>query len=197
MACGIGRHAVSFARAGHAVTAVDLSETFLDKGRALAAEAGVQVEFLCQDLRSLAFKDTFDVVTWIERSMWEQATLRSIHDSLKVGGRFIFDVRNPDHPRAKHRGGNWRTWTERDGVFELERHETDEATGLHEDVWITIDTINETIVEKGAAGPAMSLEETLDLARRAGFSEVELRTMEGPLFAGGEEPYWLWAVANK
>ena len=43
----------------------------------------MQVEFLCQNLRSLAFKDTFDVVTWIERSMWEQATLLSIHDSLK------------------------------------------------------------------------------------------------------------------
>ena len=39
-------------------------------------------------------------------------------------------MRNPDHPWSSIAAGNWRTWTERDGVFEVERHETDEATGL-------------------------------------------------------------------
>ncbi len=32
---------------------------------------------------------------------------------------------------------------------------------------------------------------------RVGFKNIELRTAEGEVFHGGEEPYWLWIVARR
>ena len=45
LACGIGAHAIHWAKRGHAVTAVDLSETLIGKAREMAAGEGVDVEF--------------------------------------------------------------------------------------------------------------------------------------------------------
>jgi len=32
---------------------------------------------------------------------------------------------------------------------------------------------------------------------KAGFTEIELRTMNGDVFHGGQNPRWLWLVARK
>jgi SAM-dependent methyltransferase len=50
VACGQGRNAVWLALQGHQVTAVDISDVAVEQGRAIAAEAGVDVEFLTRDL---------------------------------------------------------------------------------------------------------------------------------------------------
>jgi len=42
----------------------------------------------------------------------------------------------------------------------------------------------------------LSLDDKVRMVRGAGFDPVELRTMEGGLFTGGEEPYWLWLVGR-
>jgi len=41
------------------------------------------------------------------------------------------------------------------------------------------------------------LQTALDELSKAGFKGIELRTAEGEVFKGGEEPYWLWIVARK
>ena len=83
-------------------------------------------------------------------------------------------------------------------MFYLERHETDEQTGLREDVWITIDTHSGLIEEKVNSVPRVwSLDEKLDTLRATGFGTVELQTLDGQAFDGGVEPYWLWVVAKK
>ena len=50
LACGAGRNAVWLARQGWRVTGVDFSEVALGKARALAAEAGVEVEWVQADV---------------------------------------------------------------------------------------------------------------------------------------------------
>lgn len=50
LACGQGRNAVWLALQGHEVTAIDHSDVAVEQGRAIAAEAGVRVEFLTRDL---------------------------------------------------------------------------------------------------------------------------------------------------
>jgi SAM-dependent methyltransferase len=50
LACGEGRNAIWLARRGWAVTAVDWSEVALERGRKLAAEAGVAVEWIRADV---------------------------------------------------------------------------------------------------------------------------------------------------
>jgi len=50
LGAGQGRNAVWLAQQGHAVTAVDLSDVAVEQGRAAAAAAGVNVEFIVADL---------------------------------------------------------------------------------------------------------------------------------------------------
>lgn len=197
LACGIGTHAIAWAQQGHRVTAIDLSQTFLDEGRRLAEEAGVAVDFQVMSIQDLDFDGAFDVVTWIEPSFSDEAVIRSIHRALRPGGHFLLDVRNPDHPRTQSRTSNWRTWREEDGVFHLERHETDPETGLPRDEWIEIDTVHDRAVRRVAGGERrLPLAEKRDLLWALGF-ETQLRTMAGEPFTHGEEPYWLWMLSTR
>ena len=198
LACGIGIHAVHWATQGHVVTAVDISETFLAKARARAVDQGSSVEYVVSDVHALAYDQAFDVVTWIEGAGFDQDMVGRIHGFLDEGGRYVLDARNPDSPKARFRGSDWRTWREADGIFYLERHETDEETGQHEDVWITIDTHREVIEEQAnISAKSLDLHRKIEVLKRSGFRSVELWTMEAEPFTVGEDPYWLWVVATK
>ena len=52
LACGEGRNAVWLAEQGWDATGVDFSDAGLDKGRRLAADRGVEVEWVCADATS-------------------------------------------------------------------------------------------------------------------------------------------------
>jgi SAM-dependent methyltransferase len=197
LACGTGAHAIYWAAQGHQVTAVDLSDTFIAEAKRTASERGVGVDFQVCDITTLDYRDAFDVVTWIERSFFNQKIVNAVHRFLRHKGYFIFDDRNPHHPRTQGRGGNWRTWREKGGVFYLERHETSEETGEREDVWITIDPDRALITEKFGRFRPISLDAKTDMMRRAGFSHVALYTMEGTVLADDNGPYWLWVVGTK
>ena len=54
LACGEGRNAVWLAEQGWAVTGVDFAEAGLDKGRRLAAQRGIEVDWICADATSWA-----------------------------------------------------------------------------------------------------------------------------------------------
>ena len=61
--CGTGNAAIRAAQRGGTVTGLDIVPALLDQGRALAAEAGVTVEFVEGDAEDLPFEDaSFDVV---------------------------------------------------------------------------------------------------------------------------------------
>ena len=63
LACGEGRNAVWLAQQGWTVTGVDFSDVGLDKGRRLAAERGVEVDWVCADVTSWAAPDAvYDLV---------------------------------------------------------------------------------------------------------------------------------------
>ncbi len=63
LACGEGRNAVWLAEQGWAVTGVDFSDAGLDKGRRLAAERGVAVDWICADATSWdPPADSYDLV---------------------------------------------------------------------------------------------------------------------------------------
>jgi SAM-dependent methyltransferase len=198
LACGTGVHAVHWAKQGHTVTGVDVSETFIAQARARATREGVSVEYIVSDIRDFPYPAKYDVVTWIENSFFDEDVVTHVYQYLADGGCFVLDVRNPENPRAKLRQGNWRTWREENGVFYLERHETDGQTGVHEDAWITIDPQRELIEERvNTTECPMTLDQKMHAMKTAGFDPVELRTMEGYLHSGGEEPYWLWLVGRR
>ena len=58
--CGGGRHAVELARRGCRVTGVDVSREFLNLARERASRAGLEVELVELDMRSLRYDGEFD-----------------------------------------------------------------------------------------------------------------------------------------
>ena len=99
LACGEGTFAVELARRGYRVTGVDLSPEMLELAREKAREAGVTVEFLQQDMRSLDLPWRFDLVTcWYDslNYLLEHEdllkTFANVAEVLNPDGLFIFDM---------------------------------------------------------------------------------------------------------
>lgn len=60
--CGEGQTAVFFARNGYIVSAFDVTESGVEKGKKLAESAGVEVDFFRADLLQYEFKRDFDII---------------------------------------------------------------------------------------------------------------------------------------
>jgi SAM-dependent methyltransferase len=102
LACGTGRVALELARAGHAVTAVDVSELMLSHA---ATKPGAEdVDWVQQDARELKLRTKFALVTLAGNSLQafltnedRDAVLKAVYRQLRPGGRFAFSTRFP-HP---------------------------------------------------------------------------------------------------
>jgi len=198
LACGHGAHAAYWARQGHHVLAIDVSETFIAEAKRRHGPVAT-LEFCVKDIKAVRASGTYDLVTWVERSFFDQEMCQIISSALKPNGLFVTDVRNPNHPKTKRNKSDWRTWRQGNGVFFLEKHETDPATGVHEDLWITVDPENGTVLEEYELSPQSEdeIDNMKQLLCEAGVTEIELKTMMAEPFTGGSQSYWLWLVARK
>lgn len=106
--CGPGRHAVEFAKAGLAVTGVDVSRRFLELAAAQARAAGVAASFFEVDARQMPFENEFDAVVSICQGAFglmggdDSLVLKRMAESLKPGGVLVltafsslFEASNP------------------------------------------------------------------------------------------------------
>jgi ubiquinone/menaquinone biosynthesis C-methylase UbiE len=93
--CGPGRHAIELAKAGLAVTGVDVSRRFLEIAAANARSAGVKASFFEVDARQMPFDDEFDAVISICQGGFglmgndDALVLRRMTESAKPGGRVV------------------------------------------------------------------------------------------------------------
>lgn len=98
LACGQGRHSIELAKRGFTVVGLDYSEPFIEKAKADAKEAEVNVEFVQGDMRQFPYKGEFDVVLMLFTDFGyfddktNQKVIEGIFRSLKPGGRFLIDV---------------------------------------------------------------------------------------------------------
>lgn len=107
IASGPGRHAISFAKRGFAVTAVDLSTTLLRHAHAQAQKEEAQVKFLQLDMRSMDFHEEFDLAVQLFSSFGyfptveeDASILQGARRSLRNVGYYAIDLMNP-HVLAK------------------------------------------------------------------------------------------------
>jgi len=100
VACGTGVVAVTAARRGAQVKALDLSPVLLEEARKNAALAQVQIEFTEGDAEALPYKDgEFDVVLSQFGHMFAprpEVAIRQMLRVLKPGGRIAFSTWPPD-----------------------------------------------------------------------------------------------------
>jgi SAM-dependent methyltransferase len=104
--CGVGRHAITFAREGLRVTGVDLSEGMLAEAREAATKAGVRVDWVLADVCLWQSPTPFDAAVCIcegglglaeqdeEPVGHDLAILRNVHASLKTGAPFVLTALN-------------------------------------------------------------------------------------------------------
>lgn len=100
LGCGGGQCSVAFALRGARVTGIDFAAGQLAFARKLAAEHGVEVDFLQRDLRDLSpfADDSRDIVFSAFALMYlddRPRVFREVRRVLKPGGIFAFSV---DHP---------------------------------------------------------------------------------------------------
>ena len=99
--CGPGLYAERFARAGYAVTGVDISSRSLAYAQASAAEAGLAITYSCQDYLTLDLAGMFDLMTMIScdygalSAAQRRALLGRLYGQLQPGGGLLLDVFTP------------------------------------------------------------------------------------------------------
>ena len=103
MACGAGRHSISFAKKGYKVTAVDLSEKLLDEAKKNASLAKVNIDFVLSDILEFESNEKFDLAVnlftslgYFENDDENFAVIIKAFKFLNKGGFFVLDYFNRD-----------------------------------------------------------------------------------------------------
>lgn len=95
LGCGTGPDACHFAEAGMRVTGIDISPTAIDLAKKQAADRGLDVTWIVGDACDLSRAGRFDAVLdahmlhCLALAPDRTALIRSVADTLIVGGRFI------------------------------------------------------------------------------------------------------------
>jgi ubiquinone/menaquinone biosynthesis C-methylase UbiE len=100
VACGTGNATLPAAKTGAKVTGLDLTPSLLEAGKAAAADAGVEIEWVEGDAEQLPFEDdSFDVVMSVFGSMFapdHKTAAAEIARVMKPGGRMAICAWTPD-----------------------------------------------------------------------------------------------------
>ena len=99
--CGTGGNAVWLAKQGWKVTAVDYSVVAIERGMRLAAEAGVDIEFIVADASKFQPRGHYDLITcfYIQLFPLQRADLLSnMSGALAPGGTLLFVSHDKSNP---------------------------------------------------------------------------------------------------
>jgi len=100
LACGWGRHSIELARRGCVVTGYDQSSDYIERAKADAKSACVDVAFQRVDMRELDEVSQYDAVLSMSTSLAfysddvNEDIVRRIHCALKPEGTCVFDQGN-------------------------------------------------------------------------------------------------------
>lgn len=106
LCCGEGRHSVLFAKRGHQVSGLDLTNDFLTTAKQNAKKMKLNIDFVRGDMKKTStyfLKNNFDLVVslynsfgFFDRKSDDLKTLKEVHQVLKPGGIFIINTINGD-----------------------------------------------------------------------------------------------------
>jgi len=103
MACGAGRHAITFAKLGFKVTAVDISQLLISEAKKSAEQEDVELDFVLSDILEFETNKKFDLVVnlftsigYFDNDEDNYAVIKKAYDLLNDGGYFVLDYFNKD-----------------------------------------------------------------------------------------------------
>jgi SAM-dependent methyltransferase len=115
LACGYGRHSLSFARKGYAVVGVDITPEYIDDARKTAKSESLNAVFINADIRDVRFDNEFDVVLnmadgaigYLETDEENLKIFDAISKALKRGGKHFMDICNAEYAEFHFPKTNW------------------------------------------------------------------------------------------
>ncbi len=174
---GTGRLAVPLARAGMEVVAVEQAARYVERARAAAEAAGVDVELHCADATRFVPPRGCDAAFnwWTSFGYFPDdesnlEMLRRAHDALIRGGRFALDFHNTASVLRHFRA---HEVTELDGVVLARDNRVDLARGVLHKQW-TIVTPDGRRVDRPSAVRLYTPDQLAALVERAGFVDLRL-----------------------
>lgn len=103
LCCGTGRLTVPIAKAGYNICGVDNTSSMLEQAKVKASEAGLEINFIEADIRSLNLQEKFDFIFIPFNSihhLYKNEDLfkafNGVKNHLKEGGLFLLDCFNPN-----------------------------------------------------------------------------------------------------
>ena len=103
LCCGTGRLTIPIAKDGYNICGVDYTPSMLEQAKAKATEAGLRIDFIEADIRTLGLQEQFDLIFIPFNSIHHLyrnedlfKALDNVKKHLKDGGLFLFDCFNPN-----------------------------------------------------------------------------------------------------
>ena len=95
--CGEGQAAVFFAKTGYLVSAFDVAESGIEKGKHLAEISHVEVDFFCADMLTYRLSNKFDVIYASGTLQYlpedeRKSFFKNLKDNTETGGIHVFNV---------------------------------------------------------------------------------------------------------
>ena len=175
LGCGVGRHALEFARRGFRVTAVDRTRAYLDTAANAAAAAQLTLEVVEADMRSFRRPGAFDVAVnlftsfgYFENPDDDRRVARNLFDSLRPGGTLVMEMLGKE---ILARDFQERNWMEEDGVILFEERKIGRAWSWIENRWILL--AEDRRIEMQLSNRLYAAAKLLALLSDAGFAAVE------------------------
>lgn len=104
MACGSGRHAISFAKRGYDVTAVDISERLISNAKSIAEQNNVSIDFILSDILDFHSPKQFNIslnlftsIGYFDSDEENFQVILKAYELLAEGGYFIIDYFNKSY----------------------------------------------------------------------------------------------------
>lgn len=101
LCCGTGRLTIPIAEDGYNISGVDYTFSMLEQAK--ASEAGLKIEFIEADIRTLDLQNKYDLIfipfnsihhLYLNEDLFK--AFNTVKKHLKTGGRFLLDCFNPN-----------------------------------------------------------------------------------------------------
>ncbi len=176
LCCGPGRHALELARQGFRVTGVDRTGCSIERAGKSADEAGVDIEFVRDNMRAFRRSDAFDAAINMFTSFGyfddpddDRRILDNIYRSLKKGGCLLMELEGKEILAKKFQP---RDWVEQEGVFLLQEREAVDNWSCLKNRWILV--TDGRVEEFHLRLRVYSAHELTSLMKEAGFGEISV-----------------------
>jgi len=179
LCCGPGRHSLELARRGLRVTGVDRTASYLETARQKAAEEGLEIEFVQEDMRRFVRPGAFDAAInlftsfgYFEDPADDLQVAKNLYASLKPGGKLVIEMMGKEVLARIFQERDWVWLDEEEGAIILEERKLSQGWSWIESTWTLLrEAVRKTytVSHRLYAGTEMA-----SLLQQAGFASVTL-----------------------